>query len=43
MDRHARFELSTTFPRKVFGSDDLNKTLRQLDLAPSATVIVVKK
>ena len=43
VDRHARFELSTTFPRKVFGGDDLNKTLRQLDLAPSATVIVVKK
>jgi len=35
------FTVHTTFPKRVFGDEDLNKTLRDLQLAPSATLLVI--
>ncbi|KAI3634606.1 hypothetical protein MIR68_006987 [Amoeboaphelidium protococcarum] len=35
-----QFTLSTTFPRKQFTSADMNKTLKELDLVPSAAIIL---
>lgn len=37
------FDLCLTFPRKVFGVGDLNKTLKELGLVPSASLVLVKK
>jgi len=34
------FSLMTTFPRRVYETGDMNKTLKQLDLVPSATLIL---
>ncbi|KAG1382856.1 hypothetical protein G6F61_001888 [Rhizopus arrhizus] len=34
------FSLSTTFPRKTFGSEDQQKTLKDLNLVPSAALIL---
>lgn len=36
------FSLMTTFPRKVFNSDDFDMTLEKLQLVPSATIMVAK-
>ncbi|XP_065660791.1 UBX domain-containing protein 1-B-like isoform X1 [Hydra vulgaris] len=36
------FSLSTSFPRKVFCSDDMTKTLRELDLIPTAVLILTR-
>ncbi|KAI7894567.1 ubiquitin-related domain-containing protein [Mucor mucedo] len=35
------FALSTTFPRKTFGSADQTKTLKELGLVPSAALVLV--
>ncbi|KAJ8651948.1 hypothetical protein O0I10_012468 [Lichtheimia ornata] len=34
------FALSMTFPRKTFGGDDLDKTLKELNLVPSSALIL---
>ncbi|CAG8465922.1 24502_t:CDS:2, partial [Racocetra persica] len=34
------FQLMTTFPRKVFENDEMQKTLKDLDLVPSAVLAV---
>ncbi|OAD76805.1 C2H2-type zinc finger transcription factor [Phycomyces blakesleeanus NRRL 1555(-)] len=34
------FTLSTTFPRKTFGTDDLNKSLKELGLVPSSALVL---
>merc|ERR1719186_225330 len=38
---HCGFGLSTTFPRRNLDTQDKNKTLKQLEMAPSATVLVL--
>ena len=37
---NTEFELSMTFPRKVFGASDKDKTLKELGLVPSAALVV---
>lgn len=37
------FNLLTTFPRRVFTEDDMEKPLQELGLVPSAVLIVAKK
>ncbi len=39
----ARGTLSMTFPRKQFGPADLDKTLKELDLVPSAALVLALK
>ncbi|KAF7726852.1 hypothetical protein EC973_008359 [Apophysomyces ossiformis] len=34
------FTLSTTFPRKTFGQEDLSKTLKELNLVPSSALML---
>ncbi|RHZ79308.1 hypothetical protein Glove_149g46 [Diversispora epigaea] len=34
------FNLMTTFPRKMFGDSEMEKTLKELDLVPSAVLVV---
>ncbi|KAI9277867.1 ubiquitin-related domain-containing protein [Sporodiniella umbellata] len=34
------FSLSTTFPRKTFGDDDQQKSLKELNLVPSAALVL---
>lgn len=36
------FGMMTTFPRKVFGTEDFDLTLEHLGLVPSATIMVTK-
>jgi hypothetical protein len=36
------YGMMTTFPRKVFTPDDYEKTLEQLNLVPTATIMVTK-
>ncbi|XP_067891143.1 UBX domain-containing protein 4 isoform X2 [Heterodontus francisci] len=38
---YGRFELAITFPRKQFAKEDYNKTLTELELVPSASIILV--
>ncbi|XP_067843320.1 UBX domain-containing protein 4 [Heptranchias perlo] len=38
---YGHFELATTFPRKQFTKDDYKKTLTELELVPSASIILV--
>ncbi|XP_041056015.1 UBX domain-containing protein 4 [Carcharodon carcharias] len=38
---YGHFELAITFPRKQFTQDDYNKTLTELELVPSASIILV--
>lgn len=40
MDVRNQISFWTTFPRKHLGEDDFHKTLVDLDLAPSAALIV---
>ncbi|XP_035772290.1 UBX domain-containing protein 4 [Neolamprologus brichardi] len=40
-NRYGNFSLATMFPRREFTSEDLNKTLLELDLAPSASVVLL--
>ncbi|CAG8452596.1 8541_t:CDS:2 [Dentiscutata erythropus] len=37
---HGPFTLMTTFPRKVFGDSEMQKTLKDLNLVPSAVLVV---
>jgi hypothetical protein len=36
------FVLTTTFPRKTFTATDMDKTLKECDLVPSAVLILTK-
>ena len=40
-NRYGNFSLATMFPRREFTSEDLNKTLLELDLAPSASIVLL--
>ncbi|XP_029315259.1 UBX domain-containing protein 4 isoform X2 [Cottoperca gobio] len=40
-NRYGNFSLATMFPRREFTSEDLNKTLLELELAPSASIVIL--
>uniref|UniRef100_A0A7N6BAC2 UBX domain-containing protein 4 n=1 Tax=Anabas testudineus TaxID=64144 RepID=A0A7N6BAC2_ANATE len=40
-NRFSNFSLATMFPRREFTSEDLNKTLLELELAPSASIVLL--
>uniref|UniRef100_A0A4W6G3X9 UBX domain-containing protein 4 n=1 Tax=Lates calcarifer TaxID=8187 RepID=A0A4W6G3X9_LATCA len=40
-NRYGNFSLATMFPRREFTSEDLNKTLQELELAPSASIVLL--
>ncbi|XP_068184725.1 UBX domain-containing protein 4 [Antennarius striatus] len=40
-NRYNNFSLATMFPRREFTSKDLNKTLLELELAPSASIVLL--
>ncbi|KAM9850928.1 UBX domain-containing protein 4 [Aulostomus maculatus] len=40
-NRYGNFSLATMFPRREFTSEDLNKTLQELELTPSASVVLL--
>lgn len=40
-NRYGNFSLATMFPRREFTSDDLDRTLTELELAPSASVVLL--
>uniref|UniRef100_A0A8P4K467 UBX domain-containing protein 4 n=1 Tax=Dicentrarchus labrax TaxID=13489 RepID=A0A8P4K467_DICLA len=40
-NRYGNFSLATMFPRREFTSEDLDKTLLELELAPSASIVVL--
>jgi len=39
----ASFELATAFPRRKFVASELNCTLRELGLAPSAALLLIEE
>ncbi|KAG9349394.1 hypothetical protein JZ751_027837 [Albula glossodonta] len=39
--RYGNFSLATMFPRREFTGDDLNMTLLELELAPSASIVLL--
>ncbi|XP_077392423.1 UBX domain-containing protein 4 isoform X2 [Festucalex cinctus] len=40
-DRYGNFSMATMFPRREFTSEDLNKTLMELELAPSSSIVLL--
>ena len=40
-NRSGTFSLATVFPRREFTADDLDKTLLALELAPSASIVLL--
>ncbi|XP_030580319.1 UBX domain-containing protein 4 isoform X2 [Archocentrus centrarchus] len=40
-NRYGNFSLATMFPRREFSSEDMNKTLLELELAPSASIVLL--
>lgn len=40
-NRYGNFSLATMFPRREFTSEDLNKTLLELELVPSASIVLL--
>uniref|UniRef100_A0A3Q1EJN5 UBX domain-containing protein 4 n=1 Tax=Acanthochromis polyacanthus TaxID=80966 RepID=A0A3Q1EJN5_9TELE len=40
-NRYGNFSLATMFPRREFTGEDLNKTLLELELAPSASIVLL--
>ncbi|XP_040057194.2 UBX domain-containing protein 4 isoform X3 [Gasterosteus aculeatus] len=40
-NRYGNFSLATMFPRREFTSEDLDKTLLELELAPSASIVLL--
>ncbi|XP_040003862.1 UBX domain-containing protein 4 isoform X2 [Xiphias gladius] len=40
-NRYGNFSLATMFPRREFTREDLNKTLLELELAPSASIVLL--
>ncbi|XP_028993092.1 UBX domain-containing protein 4 [Betta splendens] len=39
--RYGNFSLATMFPRREFTTEDLNKTFQELELAPSASIVLI--
>lgn len=39
--RSRPYSLSTTFPRREFHESDMQQTLRELDLTPSAALLII--
>ncbi|XP_071340765.1 UBX domain-containing protein 4 [Trachinotus anak] len=42
-NRYGNFSLATMFPRREFTSEDLDKTLLELELAPSASIVLLPR
>lgn len=40
-NRYGNFSLATMFPRREFTSEDLNKTFLELELTPSASIVLL--
>lgn len=40
-NRYGNFSMATMFPRRVFTAEDMNKTLVELELAPSASIVIL--
>ncbi|XP_077436528.1 UBX domain-containing protein 4 isoform X2 [Vanacampus margaritifer] len=40
-NRYGNFSMATMFPRREFTSEDLNKTLMELELAPSSSIVLL--
>ncbi|XP_051566630.1 UBX domain-containing protein 4 isoform X5 [Myxocyprinus asiaticus] len=40
-NRYGHFSLATMFPRREFSTEDLEKTLLELELAPSASIVLL--
>ncbi|XP_056145318.1 UBX domain-containing protein 4 isoform X2 [Lampris incognitus] len=40
-NRYGNFSLATMFPRREFTNEDLNKTFLELELAPSASIVLL--
>ncbi|XP_003961735.2 UBX domain-containing protein 4 isoform X1 [Takifugu rubripes] len=40
-NRYGNFSMATMFPRRVFTTEDMNKTLVELELAPSASIVIL--
>ncbi|XP_051938990.1 UBX domain-containing protein 4 isoform X2 [Hippocampus zosterae] len=40
-NRFGNFSMATVFPRREFTSEDLNKTLLELELAPSSSIVLL--
>ncbi|XP_063070155.1 UBX domain-containing protein 4 isoform X2 [Engraulis encrasicolus] len=40
-NRYGHFSLATMFPRREFKGEDLEKTLQELELAPSASIVLL--
>lgn len=40
-NRYGNFSLATMFPRREFTNEDLNRTLVELELAPSASIVLL--
>lgn len=40
-NRYGQFSLATMFPRREFTAEDLDKTLLELELAPSASIVLL--
>lgn len=40
-NRYGNFSLATMFPRREFTSEDMDKTLLELELVPSASIVLL--
>ncbi|XP_077584528.1 UBX domain-containing protein 4 isoform X2 [Stigmatopora nigra] len=40
-NRYGNFSMATMFPRREFSNEDLNKTFLELELAPSASIVIL--
>lgn len=40
-NRYGQFSLATMFPRREFTTEDLEKSLLELELAPSASIVLL--
>lgn len=40
-NRYGNFSLATMFPRREFTSEDMQKTLLELELTPSASIVLL--
>lgn len=40
-NRYGNFSLATMFPRREFTEEDMDKTLQELELAPSASIVLL--
>lgn len=40
-NQYGNFSMATMFPRRVFTGEDLSKTLLELELTPSASIVLL--